>query len=202
MKYDCLFLQGDTKVGKSTLLMQNLQPYLRDAGGFVVQRMTQDGVNRGFCLQALSSPPPALTIPYDAQKNNVFIEYTPQGWQQYPEVFAHAGAALLDAHALAGKKLIVLDEVGGVELLSPEFHRALYLTLGGETPCIGVLKSVCNRGKMKDKLFMESDYEQLCRQLFTDISERFGGKIITMTEKNRPLVQKEIQDFLHTIPEI
>ena len=37
--------------------------------------------------------------------------------------------------------LVILDEIGGLELLSPEFSGALYRLLESDVPIIGVLKS-------------------------------------------------------------
>jgi nucleoside-triphosphatase len=194
-----LFLQGNTKLGKSTLLTDCLRPYRNDAGGFLVQRMVQDGATRAFCLFALSNGIPPLTVPYNEHAEHIFIEQTKQGWQQYPEVFARAGAALLSPAALAGKKLIVLDEIGGIELLSPEFRAALSRALGGDIPCIGVIKSAVNRAKMEDKLDLEHEYQVQYRRLFEDISGKFRGKIITLTDETRAQVQLELQKFLQVI---
>ncbi len=194
----CLFLQGDSQIGKSTLLARNLKPYLQYTGGFFVQRLTESGAPRGFCLCAVSDPLPELTVPLESAAGTVFMRHLPEGTCLFPEVFGRQGAALLSEAALKGKRLILLDEIGGIELLQPEFHRALYRVLESGMPCIGVIKSPRNKAGMESRIPLGKRYGLLYDTLAHDIVNRFGGRILTMTETNCRETQDEAEQFLKT----
>ena len=54
-------------------------------------------------------------------------------------VFRNEGRRLLTVQG--DNKLILMDEIGGVELLIPEFMEAVHDCMKGPKPCIGVIKS-------------------------------------------------------------
>ena len=74
------------------------------------------------------------------------------------EVFSGLGIQLLQGSTL------VLDEIGGVELLCPEFMDALEQVLQRDIPVIGVLKGEGPAGKLIEKLGLAEEYETaVCR---------------------------------------
>ena len=52
----------------------------------------------------------------------------------------------------------MLDEIGGIELLSPEFSGALYRLLESDVPIIGVLKSADSAKTMVKALGMYEEF--------------------------------------------
>lgn len=144
-----LFLDGMIQIGKSTLLRELLEPYMDKVGGFASQRLTDtDGHTIAFRIGPADSTP--LTAPYHASCDNIFRR-TPiaQKAQNHLSVFETAGVDLLRNNA--GKSLILLDEIGGIELSDEPFRNELYGLLQGNIPCIGVIKLA---GKAK---YMSSD---------------------------------------------
>ncbi len=193
-RYHCLFLQGQMQIGKSTLLLDSLRPFLSVTGGFMVQRLRQKSQPRGFCLQAVADIPLEAEICAEQKANNVFIEIGDQGACFHPEVFEQVGSELLLASE--GKKLIYLDEIGGIELLSDLFRQNLYRVLAGPVPCIGVIKSLSNSNVMQKGMQIDPIYKDLQQQLFTDIKERFNGCILNLANDNRAQIQQAVDQFL------
>lgn len=83
--------------------------------------------------------PHILLAPDGSCYDHVF-KYTADDGKVYKDqsVFAHYGAGLLSS--AKGSSLVLLDELGGAELLCDPFMAALEDLLAGGTPCLGVLK--------------------------------------------------------------
>ncbi|MBE5984104.1 MAG: hypothetical protein E7248_12500, partial [Paenibacillaceae bacterium] len=114
-----LFLTGDSGEGKTTLLFQCLKPYRAVTGGFFSQRLVNEsGDTVGFRL-ASANEEWEPKVCYEDGLTNIFLKRTIEGMVSYPEVFQKEGRKLLTSHG--DHKLILMDEIGGVELLIPEF---------------------------------------------------------------------------------
>lgn len=133
-----LFLDGMIQIGKSTLLRELLEPYMDEIGGFSSQRLT-DTNGRTIAFRIGPAASTSLAAPYLASCNNIFRRiFAPQKSENDLSVFEHAGVDLLRNDS--GKSLILLDEIGGIELSCDKFREELYSLLLGDTPCIGVIK--------------------------------------------------------------
>lgn len=89
----------------------------------------------------VSSPvlPHALTAPDGTVYDNVFKYFADDGRVHKDQsVFDRAGVNLLTSSN--GRSLILLDEIGGSELLCEPFCQALDEVLASGIPCLGVLK--------------------------------------------------------------
>ncbi len=148
-----MFFEGPVRTGKSTALRQVLLPYLSDLGGFVVQRLTNpDGVPMAYRLVGLDEIRQtgkdaeamflAVDAPYSGSDSdvstNIFLRVAPRSFDA--NVFATYGVECLQASVK--NSLILLDEIGGVDLLSTRFRELLHATLNGSTPCVGVVKEL------------------------------------------------------------
>lgn len=131
-----LFLEGPVKTGKSTLLRQCIEPYIEKTGGFSSQRLWQDGRPCGYRLVPAENL--RLDQPYEPGLPGIFTYHHQSDWRKDPAVFETLGVQLLSN--LSDCELILLDEIGGSELLVPAFREKLYEVLSGPLPCIGVLK--------------------------------------------------------------
>ncbi|MGI6361417.1 MAG: nucleoside-triphosphatase [Bacillota bacterium] len=191
---NCLFLQGDMKVGKSTLLLESVHPYLACTGGFMVQRLFSGEHLKAFCLHQVAAEPWSVNAEYKGNEANIFLQKTDHGWQSFPEVFTRIGPCL--PQWAKKNKLMLLDEIGGVELLSEVFWENLYQVLGSGIPCIGVVKSLTNSKIMQESVALSDRYQKLHKQLLTDIKGKFSGEIMELTTSNRPFVKQEIAAFL------
>ncbi|MEA4921932.1 MAG: nucleoside-triphosphatase [Eubacteriaceae bacterium] len=194
-----LFIEGPVQQGKSTLLRKCLEPYKDRLGGFSSQRLMRAGeipaayriTEAGdFCLQRESD----LSLP------GIFQIRTRDGSEKHPEIFSEFGVELLEA--AKDKDLILLDEIGGSELLVPEFRENLYEILGGDVPCIGVIKLNEKARFMSAKAGYPKTVSEMNSRLRKDITERFDGHIISILDmpdrssNNYAILKKKIEEFL------
>lgn len=148
-----LFLTGAVGCGKSTAIAAALGPQLSDAGGFLTVRQKDDtGRAVAYWLQRP-----------DGSDGQVIIDYSARPYTMHPEVFETFGIRLLEE----GKQhdFILLDEIGGFEMLSDTFLKALMETLESGIPCIGVMKGAGPASKMIQKLGLGDAYVQRAEEL-------------------------------------
>lgn len=119
-----LFLTGPIGCGKSTAIASALGVRLSLCGGFRTRRgRMRNGHPENFVLE---SP--------DGRAQAVFLDFSRGAPELHLEVFADFGISMLRGEVL------ILDEIGGVELLCPEFMTALETVLHSGVPILGVMK--------------------------------------------------------------
>lgn len=143
-----LFLTGPMGCGKSTAIAKALGSQIAQCGGFLTRRYR--GENLSFTLEST-----------DGQNRETFLDFPDGNPRLNLDVFSQLGTLLL-----AGK-VLVLDEIGGVELLSPEFMAALDAVLDSDVPIIGVLKGESPAGSLIQKLGLSSEYILAAERLRT-----------------------------------
>ncbi len=149
-----LFLTGPIGVGKSTAIEKALGNQMRQAGGFrTIRKRSAEGKAQGFDLVSM-----------DGKQCRPFLNFTTESTELDLEVFATSGAAFLRQASCA--PYAVLDEIGGVELLEPEFVQALEEFLQGDTPCIGVMKGFEPASRLVRRMGLGSAYEYAHRSLY------------------------------------
>jgi len=188
-----IFLQGASGIGKSYLLRKALAPYMRAVSGFVVQRLTENGVNIGFRAVMLDGGFPAEEIPYAAGLTGIFILHGQRNIAALEDTILRIEVELRDT----GHKLILLDEIGGVELSSAIFMGALKRILSSGTPCAGVFKSSENLARAASNLDLEQGYFAIHRELEAFL--RAAGELITVTAENRSEIEKYFTGRLRTM---
>lgn len=143
-----LFLTGPIGCGKSTAIANALGEKITCCGGFLTRRHRDEVLS--FTLEST-----------DSKKCEIFLDF-PDGQPRFhPEVFPQLGVELL-----AGK-VLVLDEIGGVELLCSEFLTALNGVLDSDIPIIGVLKGEGPSGALVRKLGLSDEYNLAAARLRT-----------------------------------
>ncbi len=131
--------------------MEVLQEMAFPISGFFDQRqLIPDGTTGGFRLLPWSSRLP-LTATYQAETSDLFIQNSETGWQKVFRVFLTTALTLLNEIT----PLKCLDEIGGTELLVPEFLNALYALLKSDVCCVGVIKSLQNLTSMMTRVEMK-----------------------------------------------
>ena len=135
-----LFLTGPIGCGKSTAIRTAIGEKLPEFGGFLTKRMRDpEGHPIAFYLE---SP--------DGTFKETFLDCSSSAVQIHMDVFEQV--------SLEGKYL-VLDEIGGLELLNSSFMAALDELLSSDTPVIGVVKGVGPASAMIRKLGLTEEYE-------------------------------------------
>lgn len=135
-----MFLEGDRGIGKSTLLRELLLPHAPLLAGFAVQRLFADGKQQGFRAVPLAEGYPLPCGEWCEGLAGVFIRNGRTDLRELAQVISTALAAARQADC----RMILLDEIGGIELAAPAIMGALNEILALGKPCIGVLKSADN----------------------------------------------------------
>ena len=123
------------------------------AGGFLtVRQRDEKGSPKAF----------VLTRP-DGRECGTILERSSEHFTMHPDVFENLGVRLLKEAEQCD--YVVLDEIGGFELLSDAFEAALMKLLNSDVPCIGVMKGRGPAGAMIRKLGLEDAYMQKAEKL-------------------------------------
>lgn len=179
-----LFLTGPDRSGKSDMIHQALGQRIRLAGGFVtVRERDSQGNIHGFDLTAADG----------SGQRARFLEFVEGKPVTHPEVFSQTGVRLLRQGA--NRPFVVLDELGGVELLDDGFLRALVTLLRGDTPCIGVMKGPGHPGKAVDMMGLNLRYELALRALYDFLSRDPDTLVVQTTGKDDEQVLALIREW-------
>ncbi len=181
-----LFLQGRSGMGKSALLREVLAPYSRMMAGFSAQRLIEDGERIGFRTAPFDDGYPPLETAYTGGLDGVFIIRGLRNVSALEEAILRAE----QESRKPGRKLVLLDEIGGIELLSPIVMDALKKLLSGKTPCAGVFKSDENFERMAANLRLSEGCRAPRKELEALIEKT--GRLITVTEQNREEIRDEL----------
>lgn len=141
-----LFLTGPIGCGKSTAIAQALGEKITQCGGFLTRRYREPQLH--FTLE---SP--------DGQYSETFLEFSGGTPRLNLDVFSRRGVSSLNGD------ILVLDEIGGIELLCPEFSAALEQLLRRDIPVIGVLKGLGPAGALVEALGLSEEYTHAADRL-------------------------------------
>ena len=130
------FLTGPIGCGKSTAIAAALGNRITRFGGFLTRRYREPHLH--FTLE---SP--------DGEVKKTFLDFA----SGKPEVVL----AVFSERYLRGD-ILILDEIGGIELLNPEFAAALETVLSSGIPILGVIKGAGPAGALIDKLGLTEEY--------------------------------------------
>lgn len=138
-----LFLTGPIGCGKSTAIAQALGENLTRCGGFLTRRHREPHLH--FTLEST-----------DGKHKETFLDFA----TGKPEV----NFSVFSEGYLQGD-VLVLDEIGGIELLNPDFTAALEAIFKSDIPILGVIKGEGPAGAMIDTLGLTEEYEQSASRL-------------------------------------
>ncbi len=192
-----LFIQGERGIGKSTLLRQALLRYERRLQGFVEQRLLADGKRVGFRAVALAGSFPPAEAEYTGQEAGVFMLKGQRNMAVLEETIAKVER---DSHCAekavpgAQPSLLVLDEIGGAELLSDAFTGTLWRLLESGIPCLGVWKSKENLAHTASVFGLPKTLMERHQEMERRLSQ--AACIITLDAGNREQVKQSIMDFI------
>ena len=148
-----LFLTGPIGSGKSTSIATALGEILPKAGGFLTVRQKDDD---GRAVAYWLKRP-------DGSNGQIILDYSAKPYTMHLEVFENLGAQLLREAKQAD--WVILDEIGGFEVLSDAFMDVLMQLLESDIPCIGVMKGAAPASNMIRKLGLGETYVQKAEAL-------------------------------------
>ena len=136
------------------------------AGGFYTEEIREKGRRAGFRIRTLDGREGVLAHVNSESKFRVSRYGVNVG------VFDSLGVSSLET-ALQKPGLVVIDEIGRMELFSTEFQEAVVLALGSEHPVLGVIQQ--RRGSFLDSIRARTD-----------------TNVVEITEANRATILTEV----------
>lgn len=195
-----LFLLGDIAVGKSTMIRENLLPHLAQVGGFYVQRIFIGERIAAFKLNPLQEAGKYQLNAYVsglAGLDSLFLYSDEAGqWHKDLAVFAGCGRACLKESLAAGKDLILLDELGGIELACPDFMEAVLEVLDSEVPALGVMKSPQNVERLESGLGGKWKLNSAENSFLNRLQAHPHLELRNVTKENYQAVSVLVQNFI------
>ncbi len=211
-----LFLEGPIQTGKSTLIRKCLGAHIADCGGFTSQRLIDaDGQTKGFRLVPAAEPltAPAEDFMSDTGRSGadfgspyvsgagIFKWFAEDGRVITDQsVFDTTGVSLL--RLSARRPLVLLDEIGGSELLCGEFRKTIDAILSSSKPCLGVLKLAENAQRLHSQYssgdLSIAEYNALLRHTITDGGR---GEVLYYAREREDAadVERQISEFIQSI---
>lgn len=183
-----LFLTGPSGCGKSTLLHHALGQQLALAGGFLTERqLDAEGRYGYFYLRRTDN----TGVPA------IFLDLRQQPPLKNDRVFTKLAVQILQERPA----FAVLDEIGGMELLLPEFQAALDGFLTSGTPCIGVLKGAQNSAALAKTARLPEAYQNAAASLRARLAADPDTTLIELTGWDDPAAQATaaawVEEYAH-----
>ena len=173
-----LFLIGPTGCGKSRLIREVLGETLAIAGGYVTERSLDE--NGGFVGYSLL--PAAAAGGVSGFAPALYLDCRSFPPEKNHEVFRETGVRLLEEALWYPFSL--LDEVGGYELVIPQFAAALQEYLNSEQPCVGALRTLEDAELLRSLLGLSDRYPQKLKTLLEKLEKRPDVRIVELTAEN------------------
>jgi nucleoside-triphosphatase len=166
---------GDPGSGKTTLISRILFAVRSEgftAGGVITKEIREKGERTGFkiidIVSTKSGTLASTNQPYGPRVGKYKVNLKDLG---------EIGSKALES-ALESSDLIVCDEMGPMELFSPEFRRAVQKIIASSRPVLG------------------SVHKRLVDPLIEEIKVNPSVEVIEITEENRDSVEKKLEDTI------
>ncbi len=188
-----LFLTGPIGCGKSTLIKTVLGDSFPAAGGFVSERVFEGEELVGFDIVSPGTSSKQKLLPLALADSGLyekagriglrFLSFKAGRVRRNDKAFSVFAPALL--REAGTKPFALLDEIGGFEILIPEFMEAFELFLQSQVPCVGVLKSLPSAKKLSKAAGLDSEYLNAAKELHRRLASDSETEIVELSEHNR-----------------
>ena len=179
-----LFLTGPSGAGKTTIIRQALGDSLAYAGGFVTERvLDEQGKLLGYDLL-----PAAAALSGQAYQRWRFLDYSGPKAEKDNEVFRSQGVRLLQEAEYY--PFVLLDEIGGFEMLIPQFRNALAELLNSDLPIIGVLKGPENAAAIRSRFGLGDKFTMLTDNLRTVLGRDEDTVVLKVKSPGDPVASR------------
>ncbi len=171
-----LFLSGPAFSGKSRLIRERLGSRLQFAGGFCTELGTaEDGSVSGCFLM-----PAAMAGGAEGMEKERFLDMRSFPPAHDSEVFRGCGVRLLQE--AVWYPFAVLDEIGGIDLIIPQFRDALESLLACDLPILGVVKSREDSEQLRRVLGPGQRYTAFCEKLYGQLADDPDTELLFIAE--------------------
>ncbi|WP_213951024.1 nucleoside-triphosphatase [Tepidanaerobacter syntrophicus] len=200
MGYKNLLLQGDIGIGKSTIIIDAIMPYIDYVGGYYTQRILKNKQKAGFLIN------PIKNIKVDGLNRDIkdikpegrrrlFIYKNSNGtWSFDNEVFTYFSIKYLSKGLQQCKKLLIADELGGMEFQRDDFLQEVVKIFLSDVPVLGVLKSYHNFQKLAKNILLKTTYKNV--EQFKNLVNQKTQIILLAPGENKNQVVSQVQAFV------
>lgn len=185
-----VFLSGPAFSGKSRLIRKLLGPGLQNAGGFCTELCAAaDGSILGCAMM-----PAAMAGGVEGLEKELFLDMRSFPPEHDSEVFRNLGVRLLEESQWY--PFAVLDEIGGIDLIIPEFRVALDRLLASDLPILGVLKSREDSEQMRKMLGPGTRFTAFAERLYGQLSKDMNTELLQITENTEEEAGERVKAWI------
>ncbi len=188
------FLQGERQSGKTTLIAKIAQESGLKVCGFNSMRLiNSNGDSVGFALAKYENNT-SHTINIDEthiDSDFIFMSGNACNRKINLAVFDKV-KTMFTSEELCDCHLFVMDELGGLELLSPIFTSFIEDILSSKIICIGTIKSETNFSHMQSMIDIQV-FDDVVKAFRNKLVEVYDSKIISLTQENKVIIEREIK---------
>ena len=191
-----LFLTGPSGIGKTTIIRQALGTAAGYAGGFITERVTDgDGRVEGFDLY-----PAAAVIGHDGFDGQRFLDLGTVPPQKDNEVFRESAAQMLREAEFY--PFVMLDEIGGFEMLIPQFRNELAQLLNSDAPIIGVIKGAENAEELRASFGLGEKFTMLTDNLRAVLANDEDTAVIEVKQRGDETARRIVEAWVKEYADI
>ena len=187
-----LFLSGLSGCGKTSMIRAALGERLAEAGGFVTERVCGgDGRVLGYDLL-----PAAAAAGVEGFSRLRFLDYETDPPSRDNEVFRVEAVRLLQEAEYY--PFAVLDEIGGFELVIPQYRAQLAAFLSSPVPCIGVLKDERGVRELRERFGLGEKYDALARRLREALGQDRDTLVLETSGRGDERAASAVREWVET----
>ena len=191
-----LFLTGVSGIGKTTIIRQALGSAAGYAGGFITERVADgDGSVEGFDLY-----PVAAAIGHDGFDGLRFLDLGTTPPRKDNEVFRESAAQMLREAGFY--PFVMLDEIGGFEMLIPQFRNELAQLLNSDAPIIGVIKGAENAEELRASFGLGEKFTMLTDNLRAVLANDEDTVVIEVKQRGDETARRIVEAWVKEYADI
>lgn len=191
-----LFLTGVSGIGKTTIIRQALGSAAGYAGGFITERVTDgDGRVEGFDLY-----PASAAIGHDGFDGLRFLDLGTTPPRKDNEVFRESAAQMLREAGFY--PFVMLDEIGGFEMLIPQFRNELAQLLNSDAPIIGVIKGAENAEELRTSFGLGEKFTMLTDNLRAVLANDEDTVVIEVKQRGDETARRIVEAWVKEYADI
>lgn len=191
-----LFLTGPSGIGKTTIIRQALGTAAGYAGGFITERVADgDGSVEGFDLY-----PAAAAIGHDDFDGQRFLDFSTTPPRKDNEVFRESAAQML--REAEYYPFVMLDEIGGFEMLIPQFRNELAELLNSDAPIIGVIKGAENAEELRASFGLGEKFTMLTDNLRAVLANDEDTVVIEVKQRGDETAKRIVEAWVKEYADI
>ena len=131
-----ILLTGKPNIGKTSIIINLVKGFGNLAGGFYTREIQSKGTRIGFQIITLNGETSQLAATNRDERLGRFIPFG-KYWVSLDAIETIAIPAI--TKAIGKKQIVIVDEIGPMELLSPPFTKTISKLLESDCPVLGTI---------------------------------------------------------------